>query len=87
MTLPALLAGQPAEAVVSIANTGSGTLFIDSGAVSNSAVQLVAPAFPVQVAPGASMPLRLRVTPPAPSVRSRRRLPWTRRKLLLMDVG
>jgi hypothetical protein len=64
--IPAMLAGQPADALVTIANTGSGTLTIDTAAVSNAgAVQLVSPAFPAQVAPGSSLPLRLRVTPPA----------------------
>ena len=65
VALPPMLAGQPVDTVVTIGNSGSGALFIDSATINNPAIQLVAPSFPLQIAPGALAPLRLRVTPPS----------------------
>ena len=65
VALPPMLAGQPTEANIPIANSGSGTLFLDSLTIASPSVQLIGPSFPAQIAPGSSMPLRLRIIPPS----------------------
>ena len=59
-------AGQSAEVLLPITNTGNGSLIVQSVTIGNPAVQLVAPMLPEWIAPGATRQLRMRVTPPSP---------------------
>ena len=64
-SLPPITAGQTAETLLPVTNGGDGQLAIQSAAIGNAAVQVVGPALPAYVTPGASLPLRLRIAPPS----------------------
>ncbi len=65
LAIPPISAGQSAEILLPITNTGNGSLSVQSVTSGNAAVQLVAPTLPESIAPGATKHFRMRVTPPS----------------------